>query len=158
MASVDAFFHVRPRLNAVAARSGRTEVVFYVNPRLIAGNTFFNGSTKETSLRAWLPGARVPFAYTEKGEALIFEPSWYRFWEEIATRRLGGINGPTITTIETQIVQAQDAVTSTEQSVAITQQVIVQNAQSMLTQREVSINAGLPGAALIPAPITDFEQ
>lgn len=157
MASTSAIFQLKAQFLSVTQKTVRTPAYFVVAPKFLAGNAFYNGNTPNSTIRAWLPSARVPIGYGPKGEAFLFSPEWYRFFEEVANRRLGGINGPTVPSIQSQVVTTQEAVIVNEQQIVNTQAVIVQNAQSLLASREVSIGASLPGAALIPTPVTEIE-
>jgi hypothetical protein len=157
MASSDVYFHVRVRFASFSTRQVNSSAYFAIAPRFVAGNAFFNGQSAPTTIRAWLPSARVPFGTTPDGKPILMTTEWYRFFEEVADRRLGGISGPTLPTVEASVTITQTAVVNAEQQIVNTQAVIVQNAQSMLSQREVSIASGLPGATLIPTPVTDFE-
>ncbi len=157
MASTDAFFHVRFRLVAFRAPNVNSSAYFAVAPRFVVGNAFFNGAEANTTIRAWLPAARHPIGTTASGETVLMTTEWYRFFEEVADRRLGGINGPTVPVVQSQVEVTQTAVVNAEQSIATTQAVVVQNAQALATSREVSISGGLPGATLIPLPVTDLE-
>lgn len=112
-----------------------------------------NTGNESARTQAWLPPVRVPVGYVMVGNQrlpVMIDDQWYRAMDEISNRRLGGINGPTVVDVATNV---QNVAATTEQvAVSVTQanQTAAAAAQAINASRQVSIDAGLPGAENIP--------
>lgn len=103
-------------------------------------------SRAAASAKSWLPGARVKLV-DERG--YITSP-WLRFFTYVAEQRLGGINGPSMAEVETNVIETKaQAVNAATSAASVTQQSIA-NAEALQATVEVVQNNSLSGATAIP--------
>lgn len=81
---------------------------------------------------------------------VTIDPQYYRFLDEIAQRRLGGVSGQTITDVGTNASNAIQAVADIVPAVAAAQQQADSVATAAIASREVLVAADVPGADDIP--------
>lgn len=93
----------------------------------------------------WLPRRDVP-VLREDG---TFTDVWFRFFAEVS-RRLGGIQGASITDISASVSNVQSELTSTTETAIAAAAATAANTNSIDVIREVAVNAGLPGSSNIP--------
>lgn len=114
------------------------------------GDTSF--SRLETSPKASYPGARVPIGYVngDRSKPIYLDPSWERWLRHTWFDRLGGDSGPTMTEVQTNVVETKaQAVEAAATATAVEVQVIA-NAESLAATVEVAQNNSLAGATSIP--------
>lgn len=80
------------------------------------------------------------------------DEQWYRFFDELATRRLGGVTGPTITDVATNASAAVSAVNDSAASAAAAQQAADASILAVAQTKSVLVKASLAGADLIEIP------
>lgn len=106
----------------------------------------WGGSAAKRSRVNWIPGAHVPVL---DAAGRMSQP-WYRFFQEIAENRLGGIEAATLPQVvtvqaqtQTQVIDVQAGVTSVGQQVSAVTDVVN-------TATQVAVDSGLSGATQIP--------
>lgn len=127
-----------------------------------SGDPFANSGEISDStpgnLKSWLPPQRVALAYVDIGgqrmPVYIDASTWYRFFQFVAEIKLGGVNGPTLANVATDVItgKAQTAAV-VAQTAAITQQVQT-NAEALVAVVEVTQQNDLSGSAQIPPVVT----
>lgn len=102
------------------------------------------------------PGARVALGYVEIGgkrhPVYIAQP-WDRFFFHQWDERLGGDSGPTLSDVETNVVEAKSAATEASSSVSLVVQQSDANAEVAAALRDVAIANALTGATSVPVPV-----
>lgn len=153
MATTGAVIYVKPRVAATVSPTRSGGVVIYLAHRVVSGifTTGSGVSSQETqrSLKAWLPSAKVPVVDPKTG---LMAAQWYRFFNYLCEKKLGGVNAPAVADIVTSVESAQAAVTSTVSAITSLAEVTNQNATSLAAAREVAVNNSLTGATQIPSP------
>lgn len=132
------------------ATVGSTGAVVYVPLRVLTGIWTQTGIQDEAeNLKAWLPPQRQPIAYQQNG-MWYCDPTWYRFFQYVAEIKLGGANGPTLTSVaESATSTAETAAAAQTQVSALTQQSQT-NAEALAAVRQVAQDNSLSGAEQIP--------
>jgi hypothetical protein len=102
----------------------------------------WGGSDASRDQVSWLPPANVPIV-DANGRV---SQAWYKFFVEIATRRLGGIDGQTIPQVVGTQGSVQDQVLSVQQSVQSVGSQVAAVTDVVNTQTEVSKASNLSGS------------
>lgn len=106
----------------------------------------------DVNLKAWLPPQRVRLV----GPDGLMTWEWYRFFQYVANKRLGGPVAPSITDLSTNVIAAKtDAATANANTAALAVQTKT-NAEALEVTRQVVVNNSLAGAAQIPPVDRDF--
>lgn len=113
---------------------------------MAAANVAWGGSVAKRSRVNWIPGAQVPVLDATGRMA----PTWYRFFQEIAENRLGGINAPTVPEVVTTAAQTQSQVLAVQTSADNAIQTVNACVTSVNTAKQVAVNNNLSGATQIP--------
>ena len=113
-------------------------------------------ATQSARTARWLPTSRQPVAYTldARGQRVpvYIDEHWYRFFDEIAERRLGGVDGPALPDVKTNAETAVAAAASVASIATAAQQTADASVQSLSQTKEVLVSADLPGAEYIEIP------
>jgi len=96
--------------------------------------------------KAWLPPPREPVLNADG----TMRPSWYRFFEYVANRRLGGIAGPSMNEVQANVVETKVQAVNAVVAAASVEQALTTNAEALKATIQVAQNAGLAGASNIP--------
>lgn len=123
-------------------------VTFVAGPAFSVGSVSWSGSSAVDSIKAWLPNANEPLVH-QVGSMWLINPRWYRFMDEI-TKRLGGINGDTITQVSTSVQQTQDSLVRAATAINTAAQTVNAAADSVNTIKQVLVNNGTSGSTSIP--------
>lgn len=148
MATTDAVLFIRPQTN-ISVATGRTSgVVLYIAPRFSSGaaQSGVPASANETNLKAWLPPPRHPLVDSQG----FIDPRWYRFFEYLTEKRLGGASGPSLNDIAATITTVKDQAVSDALTISGLLQQATANAESLSTTVQVIRDNSLPGASQIP--------
>jgi hypothetical protein len=113
---------------------------------MAAANVAWGGSTAKRARVNWLPGAHVPVL---DGSGRM-SPPWYRFFQEIAENRLGGIDAPTVPEVVTTTVQTQSQVIGVQTGIQSMGQQVSAITDTVNTQTQVAQNSNLSGSSQIP--------
>lgn len=120
--------------------------------------------TNASRSERWLPPVRQPFGHinlragqtiggvTLKESARIpveIDAVWYRFFDELAERRLGGVNGPTVSEIGTTAQSAVSTASQASEVAVIAQQQSIANTSSLEQAKEVLVAGNVPNATYI---------
>ena len=121
-----------------------TGAIVYLPLRAVSG-LWSGGVTAAddyTDLKAWLPPARQPIAYEDRGRLLV-NPTWYRFFWFLCEVKLGGIDGPTVPDVSAAV----DATVATSSTASATANAVAQqasqNAASLAATVDVARNNSL---------------
>lgn len=106
----------------------------------------------------WLPPARVQLGTVSvpmpdgstKTLPVMIDPQWYRFFDEVAQRRLGGVQGQSIPDVAQNANAAIESVSSVTQVASQIAQQADAVAAAATAVKEVLISSDLPGATQIP--------
>lgn len=134
------------------AEAYRTTAVVYYAVRVVSGlwaTTGVNPSADLQSLRSWLPPARQPIAYEDRGRYYM-DAAWYRFFHHVAEVRLGGLLGATIPDVVATVEDTQASGAEQSAIVASLKNQTSTNAEALSAQVQVSIANSLTGADQIP--------
>jgi hypothetical protein len=82
---------------------------------------------------------------------------WYRFFQEIAENRLGGIEAATLPQVVTTQVQTQAQVVSVQSGVSSVGQQVSAVTDAVNTATQVAISNGLAGADQIPVVSNNYK-
>lgn len=106
----------------------------------------------DVNLKAWLPPQRVRLV----GADGLMSWEWYRFFQYVAEKRLGGPTAPSIMDLSSNVIAAKsDAATANANTAALAVQTQT-NAEALEVTRQVVVNNNLPGAVQIPPVDRDF--
>lgn|SRR6185312_10595153 len=120
---------------------------------MAAGNVAWGGSLAARKRVDWLPSAQVPVL---DAGGLMSRP-WYRFFQEIAHNRLGGIDAKTLPEVVTTATQTQAQVLGIQTGVVDMGAQVAAITGVVNTQTEVAQTNNLSGAAQI-SPLPAYRQ
>jgi len=109
---------------------------------MATGNVAWGGSASKRQRVDWLPGAQVPVL--DAGGRM--SKPWYRFFQEIAQNRLGGIDAKTLPEVETTTAKTQEQVLSVQSNTDLAVQAVNACVTAVNTTRQVAVNSNLSGA------------
>jgi hypothetical protein len=139
-----------------ATKSARTASFIVESGSCVLPN-FVGALTGNDSARTknWLPPVREPIGYftdaNGQKQDIFISDQWYRFFDELAQRRLGGVNGAAITDVQANVETVQASVTDTASLVTDVAQQTQASQIALLSTKAVLIHAGVQGASSIPA-------
>lgn len=110
-----------------------------------AGSVTWNGSSSARTRVDWIPGAHVP-VLDASGR---MSPPWYRFMQEMANNRLGGLGGKTVPEIEATTTKVQKQVISAQTIAIQANNNVAKVADTVNTVRDVAVQNNLPGSTQI---------
>lgn len=138
-------------LSAVVTGVTASSAVLYIPIRMVSALWSASGVSASTGELAWLPPARQAMTYTNPRDGKAYcDPSWYRFFEYISETRLGGKQGPSISSVVTVVTDVQTTAAASTTAVTELQQQTQTNAEALAVVREVAVNNSLTGAGQIP--------
>lgn len=148
MASATFAVSLAGRLGSTTS-ANRTATFILSSGTLAQADPYASGtsfSRASGSPKAWLPPPRVKLV---DKDGYITSP-WHRFLTYLVEQRLGGINGPSMAEVETNVLETKaQAVSAATSAASVTQQTIA-NAESLQATVEVVQNNSLSGATAIP--------
>lgn len=145
--------YVKPTIGGSRGGGG----VVFITHRQVAGIYTTSLSLSSTRVKKnGKPSSMHPLGYIDgdKGKPVYIDEAWSRFLGlEIAGRKLGGINFPSVPELTDFILLAQNNATAVAQIQTALQQMVTANAQSLQSVIAVTQTAALAGAAQIPPPV-----
>lgn len=112
------------------------------------GNVPWNTSSARREKVPWLPPAHVPVVQ-QNG---LMNPAWYRALHEVFENRLGGVQGATVTQVQTTVTQTQSQVVATTAAVTDLGAYTRSIDATATALRQVAVDNALSGASTVPAP------
>lgn len=113
------------------------------------GSASFSRAAKQNA-KAWLPPRHIPV--TDAATGLMTE-EWYRYHEYMANQRMGGINGPSMGEVQTNVVETKAAAVQAVVAASAISEVVVANAEALKATVEVTQTNALSGSDQIPEVI-----
>jgi hypothetical protein len=118
---------------------------------VLSGDPYRTGfSRSAASIKSWLPPIGVPMVDPSTGKC---NESWYRFLNYLANQRLGGINGPSMGEVQTNVIETKAAAVNAATASAAVEQQAAANAEALKAVVQVAQVAELPGAEEVPEVI-----
>lgn len=108
-----------------------------------------NDSARGTN---WLPPARVPIGTVQPDGTVMIDPQWYRGLVEVFERRLGGVNGQTVTDVGLNATNAIAAVSDLAPTVSLVTQQTNALTSTAAATKAVLVQNDQSGADDIPDP------
>jgi hypothetical protein len=157
MASATTAVRLGARVAGGTASAARTAMVALSAGVFCSGTPYAASSNidaeADSNLKSWLPPQRVPVV---AANGLMSVP-WYRFFQYVAEKRLGGASAPSLPDVSANVVAAkQEAVAANAATATVAAQVKT-NAESLEVVRQVAVNNNLSGAAQIPSVDLTFD-
>jgi hypothetical protein len=142
--------YFRPQLISSASPGANTTT--FTATFSIRGTSGVSGAkflTKAKSLRRWIPPPTDP-VFDDAG---AYTPAWYRYHEMLGEERLGGILGPSMTDVKSNVTTTQAAVNLTATSTNDVIAALNANAAALNIMAALLQASGTPGASQIPAAV-----
>ena len=143
-------------ISDATAKGGRASVIVNAGAAVFGISTIQEVGNNSARSQRWLPTTRQPIAYIQgpdgKRMPVYVDEQWYRFFDELATRRLGGVTGPTITDVATNASAAVSAVNDSAASAAAAQQAADASILAVAQTKSVLVKADILGAEFIEVP------
>lgn len=137
--------------SSAAVETNTSSTVIYLPIRMASSLWTGGGVDGPSGEVAWLPPVRQPLVYVDSRTGNYYcDPSWYRFFEYIAEKKLGGKTGPTLPAVVSTVNDVQVTSASAAVEVASLQQQTAANAEALYATRAVVKNNGLAGSDQIP--------
>jgi hypothetical protein len=110
------------------------------------GSTRFSRSGAATA-KAWLPPESEPWFDPKTGKPT---PQFARFMHYLANQRLGGIDGPSMGEVQTNVQETKAAAVQAVLASSAVEDMATANAEALKATVQVTQTAALPGATQIP--------
>lgn len=110
------------------------------------GSSGFTRSSA-ASAKSWLPPETVPWFDPKTGKPT---PEFARFMHYLANQRLGGIDGPSMGEVQTNVQETKAAAVQAVLASSAVEDMATANAEALKATVQVTQTAALPGATQIP--------